>query len=55
MANSFQVVDQMRPVPFSNMVAILAFVCFLLPITPLLLATIPPEELLSRLVGAFVG
>ena len=55
MANSFQVVDQMRPVPFSNMVGIGVFVYFLLPIAPLLLTAIPPEELLSKLVGAFVG
>lgn len=55
LGNSYQLVDQMRLVPFSNRALIGIFVAFLLPIAPLLLTVIPAEELLSRLIGAFIG
>lgn len=55
MANSFQVVEQMRLFPFSRMVAVGVFVVFLLPIAPLLLTVIPIAELLKKLVGVFIA
>jgi hypothetical protein len=55
MANSFDVVNGMRPVPFSNLVAIAVPVLFLLPIAPLLLMVYPAEELLRRVIGSLLG
>lgn len=55
MANAFQLVDHMRPVPFSNRAVILLLVLFLLPIAPLLLMVVPAEQMLNKLLGAFLG
>lgn len=55
MANSHQVVVQMRPVPFSNMDAIETVAFFLLPIAPLVFTVLPPEELAKAIVRAFLG
>jgi hypothetical protein len=55
MANSLQVVNQMRPVPFSNMVVVSVVVFFLLPIAPLLFTVIPLEEWVNKLIRAFMG
>jgi hypothetical protein len=55
MANSYQVVTQMRGVPFSGRVVAEVVGAFLLPIAPLLLTAIPAEELLDKLVRGFLG
>ena len=55
LGNSCQLVDQMRVVPFSTRTMIGGFTAFLLPIAPLLLTVVPAEELLNRLIGAFIG
>jgi hypothetical protein len=55
MANSYQVVVQMRLVPFSNLTAIKVVESFLLPISPLLLTVIPVEDLVMKLVRGFMG
>jgi hypothetical protein len=55
MAHSFDIVDGMRPVPFSNRVVIGTLVSFLLPIAPLLLTVIPAEQLLDKIIHSFVG
>jgi hypothetical protein len=55
MANSYQVVVQMRSVPFSNRTAIEVVEAFLLPISPLVLTVIPLEDLITKLVKGFMG
>jgi hypothetical protein len=55
MANSFDVVAEMRPVPFSNRIAIAVVVVFLLPIAPLLLTVYPLDELIDKLIRVFMG
>lgn len=55
MANSYQVVVQMRPVPFSNLTALEVVGSFLLPISPLLLTVIPIEDLVMKLIKGFMG
>jgi len=55
MANSWQVVNEMRTVPFSNMIALRVVVLFLLPIAPLLLTVIPADQLLDRIAGGLLG
>jgi hypothetical protein len=55
MANSYQVVTQMREVPFSGRTAAEVVGAFLLPIAPLVLMAIPAEELLDNLVRGFLG
>jgi hypothetical protein len=55
MSGSFQVVNDMRLVPFSNMVILEVVAAFLLPIAPLLLTVIPAEALLDRIVRGMLG
>ena len=50
MANSFAVVKEMTPVPFSTKNVLQLVVITLLPVAPLLLTMIPLEELLVRLI-----
>jgi hypothetical protein len=55
MANSFQVVEKMRPVPFTSRVVIKAFVYFLVPVAPLVLTVIPAEELLHKILDVVIS
>jgi hypothetical protein len=55
LGNSCQLVGQMRLVPFNNRKIVYLFIAFLAPIAPLLLTVVPAEELLNRLIGAFIG
>jgi hypothetical protein len=50
MANSFEVVRSMRLVPITRDTVLQLIVMTLLPIAPLLLTMISPEELLGQLV-----
>jgi len=53
--NSLQVISQMRPVPFSNRDILVVIVSFLLPFAPLLLTVVPLQELIDKLIRAFMG
>jgi hypothetical protein len=55
MANTFQVVTQMRSVPFSNRDILYVVLSFLLPIAPLLLTVVPLEELINKVIHSFLG
>lgn len=50
LANSFKVVEGMRPVPFGKETVLLLVVMTLLPVAPLVLTMIPVDELLDRLL-----
>jgi hypothetical protein len=55
LATAYQVVNDMRVVPFSNKVVIEVVVAFLLPIAPLLFTVIPAEKLLDQFIHGFLG
>lgn len=55
MSTAYQVVNQMRFVPFSNIIVVTAFALFLMPIAPLLLTVVPAEELLNKVIRALIG
>jgi hypothetical protein len=52
LGNSFQVVRDIQPFPFSRDTVIRIFVMTLLPVSPLVLTMIPLEELIKKLLGA---
>lgn len=52
LGNSFQVIRDIRPFPFSKDTVIQLIVITLLPILPLVLTLIPLEELILKLLGA---
>jgi hypothetical protein len=54
MANSCQVVERMRPVPFTSGVVIKVFVYFLIPVAPLVLTAIPAAELLHKILEVVI-
>jgi len=52
LGNSFQVIRDIQPFPFSKDTVIRIFVMTLLPVSPLVLTMIPLEELIKKLLGA---
>jgi hypothetical protein len=52
MGNSFQVIRDIRPVPFDKNTVIHLVVILLIPVSPLVLTMIPLEELIRKLAGA---
>jgi hypothetical protein len=54
LANSFEVVTDMRVVPFGRAALVRMAVVTLLPLAPLLLTMFPLEKLIDRAVGVFV-
>ena len=54
MGNSFQVIREIRPVPFGRDAVIQLVVFVLLPGLPLVLTMIPLEELVTKLLGAVI-
>jgi len=54
LGNSFQVVRDIKPFPFSRDTVIRIFVMTLLPVSPLVLTMIPLEELVKKLLGAIL-
>ena len=52
LGNSFQVIREIKPFPFSRDTVMLLVVFTLLPILPLVLTMIPLEELIKKLLGA---
>ncbi len=55
LANAYDIVNRMRPVPFSGRSAVAIAVAFLLPMAPLLLTMFRAEELLDTAIRSFVG
>jgi uncharacterized membrane protein YeaQ/YmgE (transglycosylase-associated protein family) len=51
LAGGFEVVRQMRPLPFSGQVVVELAVLALLPVAPLFVAAVPARELAVRLIG----
>ena len=51
LANSFEVVNRMQPVPFGKETILLLVVATALPILPLMLTIFPLDELIKRLLG----
>jgi len=51
LANSFEVIRTMRPVPFTKETVLLFLVTTLVPVLPLTLTMVPMDELLRRLLG----
>lgn len=51
LANSFEVVNRMQPVPFGKETIILLVVATALPVLPLVLTIFPLDELIKRLSG----
>jgi hypothetical protein len=51
LANSFEVVNRMQPVPFGKETIILLVVATALPVLPLVLTMFPLDELIKRLSG----
>jgi hypothetical protein len=55
LANSFEIVRKMRPVPFDLMTAILPMVAAAaIPFLPLLLTVFPLEEIVKNIIGALL-
>jgi hypothetical protein len=54
MGNSFQVISQILPFPFGKDAVIQTVVFPVLPVLPLVLTMIPLEELIKKLLGAFL-
>ncbi len=54
LAGSFEVVQTMRPFPFSKTVVLQTAIAVLAPLLPLTLTMISLEDLLKRLLGYFV-
>ena len=54
LANSFEVVNRMQPVPFGKETIILLVVATALPVLPLMLTMFPLDELIKRLLGILV-
>jgi hypothetical protein len=52
LGNSFQVIREIQPFPFSRDTVIRVVVMTLIPISPLVLTMIPLEELIKKLLGA---
>ena len=52
LGNSFQVIREIQPFPFSRDTVIRVVVMTLLPVSPLVLTMIPLEELVRKLLGA---
>ena len=52
LGNSYQLVRNMRVVPFDNGVPLKLAIAVLAPILPLILTMIPLEEVIKRLVGS---
>jgi hypothetical protein len=52
LANSFEVVRTMRPVPFTKEMVLVPVLATVAPVLPLLLTMIPLEELIKKLLGA---
>lgn len=52
LGNSFQVIREIKPVPFSRDTVIQLIVFTILPVLPLVLTMIPLEELITKLLGA---
>jgi hypothetical protein len=50
MGNSFQIVEGMRPVPFTRDTVLKLAVITLLPVAPLLLTMVSVDELIKRLL-----
>jgi hypothetical protein len=55
LGNSYQIVQQMRPLPFGKRAPILLAVAAALPMLPLLLTKVPLEELIKRIAHAALG
>jgi len=54
LANSFQVIRDIRPYPFSRDTVVQLVVITLIPVLPLVLTMIPLEELITKLLGAVI-
>ena len=54
LGNSFQVIRDIRPFPFSRDTVIQLVASILIPVSPLVLTMIPLEELITKLLGALV-
>jgi len=54
LANSFQVIRDIQPFPFSRDAVIRLIVIMLIPVSPLVLTMIPLEELIKKLLGAIL-
>ncbi len=54
LANSFQVIRDIRPYPFSRDTVVQLVVMTLIPVLPLVLTMIPLEELITKLLGAII-
>jgi hypothetical protein len=54
LGNSFQVIREIKPFPFSRDTVVQLVVITLLPVAPLVLTMIPLEELLNKLIGAIL-
>ena len=52
LGNSYQLVRNVRVVPFDNGVPLKLAIAVLAPILPLILTMIPLEEVIKRLVGS---
>lgn len=55
MGNSYAVVENMRMMPFRKETVLLLAIITLLPLTPLVLTMVSPEEILKRLAGVVFG
>jgi hypothetical protein len=55
LAGSFDVIRQMRVVPFGPALVVIVVVSTLLPMAPLLFLTYPLDELLAMTVGLILG
>jgi hypothetical protein len=51
LGNSFQVIREMRPVPFGRDTVVQLIVIVLIPVSPLILTMMPLEELIKKLLG----
>ena len=51
LAGSFEIVNSMRPFPFGKTVVLQTAIAVLLPVLPLALTMISPEDMVKRLVG----
>lgn len=51
LANSYEVVRGMRPVPFSRDTIIQVAMAAVVPLLPLALTVVPAEEILKKLLG----
>jgi hypothetical protein len=54
LSNSFDVVREMRLVPFGRATVLRLMLLLVLPLTPLLLTMVPLEQLIDRIVGVLL-